>query len=124
MTNATEVAIKIARSAASAAERKARERARHQALDIKRVEIKLSQRERDQLAQLCRLRAAGAEPYTVDEYLSTLIRRDWQRWQEQEVALAGRTCQHCQQPLPAGCGGAFDGEQACWITQGKKLLAP
>lgn len=120
MTNTTPAAN---RPPLSDAERKARERARYQQLDIKRVEIKLSQRERDQLAQLCRLRAAGSEPYTADEYLSTLIRRDWERWQDQEKALAGRTCQHCQQPLPAGCGGAFDGEQACWITKGKEALA-
>lgn len=105
------------------AERKARQRERHAGLGIQRVEVKLSARERDQLTQLCRLRAGGGEPYSIDEYLSTLIRRDWERWQEQEAALASQTCQHCERLLPGGCGGAFDGEAACWLTRGKRDLA-
>lgn len=105
------------------ADRKARQRARHAVLGIRRVEVKLSARERDQLTQLCRLRAGGGEPYSVDEYLSTLIRRDWERWQERKAELAGQTCQHCERPLPEGCGGAFDGEASCWLTQGKRALA-
>lgn len=105
------------------AERKARQRERHAGLGILRVEVKLSARERDQLTQLCRLRAGGGEPYSTDEYLSTLIRRDWERWQEQETKLASQTCQHCGSVLPGGCGGAFDGEAACWLTHGKRALA-
>lgn len=105
------------------AERKARQRERHAGLGIQRVEVKLSARERDQLTQLCRLRAGGGESYSIDEYLSTLIRRDWERWQKQEAELANQTCQHCERLLPEGCGSAFDGEAACWMTHGKRALA-
>lgn len=105
------------------AERKARQRERHAGLGIQRVEVKLSAREREQLTQLCRLRASGGEPYSADEYLSTLIRRDWERWQKQEAELASQTCRHCEYPLLEGCGGTFDGEVACWLTRGKRALA-
>lgn len=105
------------------AERKARQRERHAGLGIQRVEVKLSARERDQLSQLCRLRAGGGESYSIDEYLSTLIRRDWERWQEQEAELASQTCQHCEPPLPEGCGGAFKGENVCWHTVGDRAIA-
>ncbi|MNG12476.1 hypothetical protein D3C84_960890 [compost metagenome] len=75
------------------------------------------------MTQLCHLRAGGSEPYSVDEYLSTLIRRDWENWQEQEAELASQTCRHCNRPLPEGCRGAFDGEAVCWLSKGKWELA-
>ncbi|MGN5220486.1 hypothetical protein [Aeromonas veronii] len=106
-----------------AVDRKAAERARHAALGILRVEVKLSSKEREKLGLLCRLRAAGDDPYTVDEYLSTLIRRDWERWEQQEAAAKNERCEHCQEELPGGCNGAFYGEAACWLTKGRKTLA-
>ncbi|KHA57144.1 phage protein [Aeromonas hydrophila] len=107
----------------SDAHRKAAERARHKALGIQRVEVKLSTRERERLDQLCRLRAAGDVPYTADEYLSTLIRRDWERWERQEADAGAQRCEHCREALPDGCKGAFYGEAACWLTKGRKELA-
>ncbi|MBZ6064682.1 hypothetical protein LA374_00420 [Aeromonas schubertii] len=109
-------------TAVPATRRKAAQRQRQAALGIQRVEVKLSARERETLAALCRLRAPSGDPYTADEYISTLIRRDMERYQAQLQALAGQTCQHCNNPLPQGCGGAFDGEHACWRTRGNKTL--
>ena len=106
-----------------ARERKQAQRARQSALGIKRVEVMLSTREREQLETLRRARAGSGEPYSADEYFSTLLRRDWERWQQQQAELAEQTCQHCGKQLPGGCAGAFKGEAACWQTQGDKTLA-
>ncbi|WP_421334140.1 hypothetical protein [Aeromonas veronii] len=62
-------------------------------------------------------------PYSADEYVSTLIRRDWEKWQAQEDELQKQTCQHCNCELPKGCGGAFKGQGECWHTLGDKTLA-
>ncbi|MGL4902154.1 MAG: hypothetical protein ACRC3I_03695 [Cetobacterium sp.] len=106
-----------------AADRKAAARARYEALGIQRVEVKLSSKEREKLGLLCRVRAAGDDPYTVDEYLSTLIRRDWERWEQQEAAAKNERCEHCGEALLGGCNGAFYGEVACWLTKGRKMLS-
>lgn len=60
--------------------RKEAQRKRQAALGIKRVELQLSAREREQLDTLRRDRAGSGEPYSADEYISTLLRRDWERW--------------------------------------------
>ncbi|MGU5888117.1 hypothetical protein [Aeromonas hydrophila] len=106
-----------------AKERKQAQRMRQAAMGIKRVEVALSTRERDQLETLRRARAGSGEPYSADEYISTLIRRDWERWLEQEAELKQQTCQHCNCALPKGCGGAFKGQTECWHTQGDKVIA-
>lgn len=106
-----------------ATKRKQAQRARRAALGIKRVEVALSERERQQLDHLRIARAGSGEPYSADEYISTLIRRDWEKWLEQEAALKTQTCQHCDCELPTGCGGAFKGQASCWHTQGDKTLA-
>ena len=106
-----------------ATKRKQAQRARRAALGIKRVEVALSERERQQLDHLRIARAGSGEPYSADEYISTLIRRDWEKWQAQEAELQKQTCQHCACALPAGCGGAFKGQAECWHTQGDKALA-
>ncbi|MGL6427996.1 hypothetical protein [Aeromonas hydrophila] len=102
--------------------RKEAQRKRQAALGIKRVEVALSTREREQLETLRRARAGSGEPYSADEYFSTLLRRDWERWQQQQAELADQACQHCGNPLPGGCAGAFKGEAACWQTNGEKGL--
>ncbi|MFB0774644.1 hypothetical protein [Aeromonas salmonicida] len=107
----------------SATKRKQAQRARRAALGIKRVEVALSERERQQLDHLRIARAGSGEPYSADEYISTLIRRDWELWQQQQAELAAKSCQHCGNPLPGGCGGTFQGEAACWHTSGFKELA-
>ncbi|WP_323969886.1 hypothetical protein [Aeromonas veronii] len=106
-----------------ATKRKQAQRARRAALGIKRVEVALSERERQQLDHLRIVRAGSGEPYSADEYISTLIRRDWEKWLEQEAELKTKTCQHCECQLPTRCGGAFTGQQECWHTQGDKTLA-
>lgn len=106
-----------------ARERKQAQRARQAALGIKRVEVALSTREREQLEHLCRARAGSGEPYSADEYISTLLRRDWEYWQQQQAELATQTCPNCECALPAGCGGAFKGKPECWHTHGDKTIA-
>ena len=106
-----------------ATKRKQDQRKRRAVLGIKRVEVALSQRERQQLNRLCIARAGAGEPYSADEYISTLVRRDWERWLEQQAELAEQTCPNCDCALPAGCDGIFDGEVSCWLTKGKQVLA-
>ncbi|WP_279459913.1 hypothetical protein [Aeromonas veronii] len=106
-----------------ATKRKQAQRARRAALGIKRVEVALSERERQQLDHMRIARAGSGEPYSADEYISTLIRRDWEKWLEQEAELKTKTCQHCDNKLPGGCGGTYKGESACWLTSGEKEIA-
>ncbi|QWZ63589.1 hypothetical protein [Aeromonas sp. FDAARGOS 1417] len=103
--------------------RKEAQRKRDKVLGIERVECRLSIREREQLKTLCAVRAGAGDPYSADEYISTLIRRDWEKWQAQEAELQKQTCQHCDCALPKGCGGAFKGQGECWHTMGDKTLA-
>ena len=106
-----------------ATQRKQAQRARRAALGIKRVEVALSERERQQLDHLRIARAGGGEPYSADEYISTLIRRDWERWQKQEATLRANACQHCGNQVPGGCGGTYKGEATCWLTLGERSIA-
>ena len=103
--------------------RKEAQRQRDKGLGIKRVEVRLSIREREQLDALRAARAGADEPYSADEYISTLIRRDWERWLEQEAELKKQTCPHCECQLTTGCGGAFKGQRECWHTLGDKTIA-
>lgn len=106
-----------------ATKRKQAQRARRAALGIKRVEVALSERERQQLDHLRIARAGAGDPYSADEYISTLIRRDWERWLEQDAELKKQTCPHCECQLTTGCGGAFKGQRECWHTLGDKTIA-
>ncbi|MFZ3402826.1 hypothetical protein LCG94_05755 [Aeromonas salmonicida] len=103
--------------------RKQAQRSRDAALGIQRVEVRLSIREREQLETLRSARAGSGKPYSADEYISTLLRRDWEHWQQQQAALATQTCQNCDNQLPGGCAGTFKGEAACWHTTEAKTLA-
>lgn len=111
------------RKPVDSATRKQRQRQRQAAMGIQRVEVLLSTREREQLETLRRARAGSGDPYSADEYISTLLRRDWERWQQQQEELAVQTCHNCECALPEGCGGTFKGEAACWHTQGDKAIA-
>ncbi|MEL3915608.1 hypothetical protein [Aeromonas caviae] len=82
----------------------------------------LSTGEREQLETLRRARAGSGEPYSADEYIRTLLRRDWERWLQQQTELAAQACQHCGNQLPGGCAGTFKGEATCWHTWGDKGL--
>ncbi|PSW53037.1 hypothetical protein [Photobacterium leiognathi] len=107
----------------AAAERKRKQREREKAMDIKTVSVKLSSREREQLANLCRVRAGIKDPYDVDEYIALLIARDHERLQQQLAELDGKCCGKCKSPLPTGCGGLFQGEAVCFHHISKKELA-
>jgi hypothetical protein len=111
------------KTAKDAKARKEEQRKRQAALGIKRVEVQLSAREREQLDTLRSARAGSGEPYSADEYISTLLRRDWERWQQQQAELAVQTCPNCECALPEGCGGTFKGEATCWHTSGDQILA-
>lgn len=104
-----------------ARERKRRQRERLQAFDIKIVEVKLSAKERDNLARNCQVRGGVRGPYDSDEYISTLIRRDTERLNRQLKKLG--TCPKCKAQLPEGCGGLFKGDSACWQTADYKKLS-
>ncbi len=106
-----------------ATKRKRDQRQRNAALGITRVEVRMSERERQQLETLRIARAGSGKPYSSDEYISTLIRRDWERWLEQEATLKTSTCQHCGHALPRGCSGTYKGEAACWLTSGERTIA-
>lgn len=107
----------------TAIKRKQAQRQRQAAMGIKRVEVALSERERQQLDHLRIARAGSGGPYSADEYISTLLRRDWERWQQQQAELNAQLCSNCDSPLPQGCCGTFKGEAACWHTCGDKTLA-
>lgn len=106
-----------------ATKRKQAQRQRRAELGIKRVEVALSERERQKLNQLCIARAGAGEPYSADEYISTLIRRDWERWLEQQTELNTQVCPNCECALPEGCSGTFKGQAECWLTEGEKAIA-
>ena len=106
---------------ADAKSRKQKERGRKSSLGIKRIEVQLSEKERERLDELCRVRAGVGEPYTVDEFISLLIHRNWEQLKQQLAELG--TCKKCGSALPEGCGGLFKGDAGCWHTRGAKVLS-
>lgn len=101
--------------------RKQKERDSKAALGIKRIEVQLSEKERERLDELCRVRAGVGEPYTADEFISLLIHRNWEQLQGQLAELG--TCKKCGSALPEGCGGLFKGDAECWHTRDAKTLS-
>ena len=101
--------------------RKQKERDRKAALGIKRIEVQLSEKERERLDELCRVRAGVGDPYTADEFISLLIHRNWEQLQHQLSELG--TCKKCGSALPEGCGGLFKGDTECWHTREAKVLS-
>ncbi len=104
-----------------AKDRKQKERDRKAALGIKRIEVQLSEKERERLDELCRVRAGVGEPYTADEFISLLIHRNWEQLQQQLAELG--VCKKCGSTLPEGCSGLFKGDAECWHTRGAKVLS-
>ena len=76
------------------------------------------------LEGLCKLRAGCREPYTPSDYLVTLFRKvlplDEKQYHLQANALG--MCDHCNEVLPSGCGGAFKGQTTCYHTSQYKEL--
>lgn len=101
--------------------RKQKSRSKKAALGIKRIEVQLSEKERERLGELCRVRAGIGEPYTADEFISLLIHRNWELLQQQLAELG--TCKKCGSALPEGCSGLFKGDAECWHTKDVKVLS-
>ncbi len=98
--------------------RKRKSRERLAKLGIKSVEVKLSEKERDDLARLCEIRGGTTGAYSADEYISTLIRRDKERLQQQLTA----------KPCCAACSAVFSTgrielDTANWHPLGRDDLA-
>ncbi len=65
----------------------------------------------------------GLEPYTFDEYITVLIRKDF----EEMKRLRGRVkkCEYCDKnPVESkGCDGMFKGDARCyWHSRYKELM--
>lgn len=87
------------------------------------IQVMLQAVELARLNELCKARAVIGDPYSHDEFVSTLIARDWERWQQQLAELESRgPCKKCGNPLPTGCGGLFQGDAACYLTTDKREL--
>ncbi len=103
--------------AKSAAERKAAQRQRQKDSGYTKVEVNLDRAEIDIVERNCALRRPGREPYSVDEYIATLIRRDGATLIEQLAVMRGRNCTKCGDSLPvAEC--CHVGDHECWVTLG------
>ncbi|AIK14245.1 hypothetical protein GZ59_24480 [Pectobacterium atrosepticum] len=101
--------------------RKRRQRARQAGEYGKnRLELVLSDSELQMLEQNCQRRNPGREPYSKADYVSLLILCDNERLMRQEAALG--TCERCNETLPAGCGGLFRGESACFFLRDFRQL--
>lgn len=104
---------------AAARKRLSRARARSE-FGQHRLEIVLPDRVYAMLLEGCQRRNPGREPYAPSEYVELLILCDGERLERQESALGN--CNHCNLPLPVGCGSAFIGESECWFTRRSRSL--
>jgi hypothetical protein len=93
--------------------RQERYRAKLEAQGLKEVVTVLGPVEREMLAEGCKVRGGLDGPYSVAEYLATLIRRDAALLAQQFGKVAGKVCENCLKPLPRGCGGLFRVEAPC-----------
>lgn len=93
--------------------RQERYRAKLKASGLEEVVTVLGPVEREMLAEGCKVRGGLDGPYSVAEYVATLIRRDNQLLAQQFGKVAGQVCENCSKPLPRGCGGVFRTEAPC-----------
>jgi hypothetical protein len=93
--------------------RQERYRAKRAAAGLKEVVTELGPVELEMLAEGCKTRGGLDGPYSVAEYLATLIRRDNQLLAKQYSKVTGVICENCLKPLPRGCGGLFRDESLC-----------
>lgn len=101
----------------SAAERKAAQRARQAEIGMKKVEVMLDARELEMLERNCAARRPGREPYDVDEYIATLIRRDNDALKLHIRSISKRRCARCGDTIPvSNC--VLAGDSKCWVTRG------
>lgn len=104
------------------AQRKREQRARDEAAGIVEIDIRLGPVELAMLREGQEVRGGLSGPYSRNEYISTLIRRDNELLQQQRKALEGRICENCRKPLPRGCGGVWGRELACAVSQAGRAL--
>lgn len=102
--------------------RKAAQRARDKASGTKRVELRLSAEMAAKLEQACTVRGGSLGPYEIQEYLITLMEKDFESLALHLEQLAQAPCSYCGKVLPEGCGGSFRGEGACFKTREEKQL--
>lgn len=103
--------------AKSAAERKAAQRARQAASGDKKLELTLDSQEVEMLAHNCAAWRPGREPYDLNEYITTLIRKDAAELAQQIEELAKRQCGKCGEQLPVSACPC-QGDSQCWATSG------
>lgn len=103
------------RSPAPAGERKRRSRERMRQLGVKVIEVRLSPSVQRRLDEARHFRGGLRGPYSVDEYIDTLIREDSVRLERQLAKLGA--CQKCGSMLPKGCDGLFKGDSDCYHTR-------
>jgi hypothetical protein len=104
------------------AKRQERHRAKLEALGVKVVEVQLGPIQQLMLETARRERGGLDGPYSVAEYVATLLRRDFDLLEQQRGQLEGRVCENCRKPLPRGCGGVWGAELACLRSQADKAL--
>lgn len=104
------------------AARKEAQRQRDKAQGIERKEVAFSARALDMVNFGCMVRGGLAEPYTLNEYVDTLIRRDYELLQAQVKALEGQACEQCGKGLPQGCDGDHPDFATCWFKRGPLSL--
>lgn len=108
-----------------ATKRQQKRRALLKAAGIKEISFKLKPAFGQVLAESMVARSCTGEPYTVEEYICSLIREDAARLKGQIADAQRYPCKQCGKTLPTGCGGVFKGELACLHTPTAwKLLIP
>ena len=110
--------------AMSAAERQKKSREKSKELGEREIRFKMSQAEYELAEKMGKLRAGCREPYTPSDYVAALFRLvlplDEEKYHTQANALG--MCDTCNSVLPAGCGGAFKGQNGCYHTSDYKAL--
>ncbi len=107
--------------AMSPAERQRRRRERLKAEGIARRDGQLEPEEQTMLRELCAGRRPGKDPYTENELLGLLIRKNHADYLRQLRQLSKNPCQKCGETPPVtSCPCA--GDNQCWATRGYRLL--
>lgn len=103
--------------------RQERRRKKMEETGAKEVAAVLGPQELAMFTELRKERGGVGGPYSVTEYISTSIRRDYALLQQERGQLAGRVCENCRKPLPRGCGGMWKNEGACLRASADRALA-
>lgn len=104
------------------AKRKAEQRERDNATGFEEVDLRLGPAELAMLREGQQVRGGLNGPYSRNEYVLTLIRRDHELLRQQRESLADRICENCRKPLPRGCGGVWAKESLCLAAQAGRAL--